>query len=355
MEASKTHISGIQQVGIGTAELPADWKWYRKNFGMDIRIFEDAAEAPLMTRYTGGEVRERVAALAMNMQGGGGFEIWQYRSRTPQPANFDITLGDLGFLMVRMKTRDAEQAYKTLKNNGAHLLTDVRTNPMGEKKFYLADPKGNWFEVVQTTEFFKTTKSPTGGVYGMVIGVSDMDKAIDFYGKLLGFDKILSDTSQIHEDLKGLPDANHVYRRVFLEQSKKTVGPFNPLLGTNRLELVQKQGGGGRKIFDGRFWGDLGFIHMCFDVVDMDGLKSKAAALGHPFTVDSANSFDMGKAAGRFAYVEDPDGALIEFVETHKLPLVEKWGWYVDLKKRSGQKSLPKWLLSCFSFNRVKN
>jgi hypothetical protein len=64
----------------------------------------------------------------------------------------------------------------------------------------------------------------------------------------------------------------------------------------------------------------------------------------------------MGKAAGRFGYVEDPDGALIEFVETHKLPIVEKWGWYVDLKRRSGKgKSLPRWLLNCFRFNRVKN
>jgi len=62
------HIGGIQQIGIGTGDLQGEWSWYRKNFGMDIRIFEDAAEAPLMTRYTGDEVQKRVAALAMNLR-----------------------------------------------------------------------------------------------------------------------------------------------------------------------------------------------------------------------------------------------------------------------------------------------
>ena len=355
MEELKTHISGIQQVGIGTADLHRDWKWYRKNFGMDIRIFEDAAEAPLMTRYTGDKVQERVAALAMNMEGGGGFEIWQYRSRRPQPAAFDIALGDYGFLAVRMKTRNIDHAHQILKKNGVHLVSAVQKNPTGTKKFYVADPNGYWFEVVEYTGVFQKQKAPTGGVYGMVIGVSDMDKALAFYGNLLGFDNIISDTTGVHEDFQGLPNANRSFRRVFIEQSHQTIGPFNPLLGKNQLELVENKSSDGRRIFKDRFWGDLGFIHMCFDVVDMEGLKAKAASLDYSFTVDSANSFDMGKAAGRFAYVEDPDGALIEFVETHKLPLVEKWGWYVDLKKRSGKKSLPNWLLKCFRFNRVKD
>jgi catechol 2,3-dioxygenase-like lactoylglutathione lyase family enzyme len=158
------------------------------------------------------------------------------------------------------------------------------------------------------------------------------------------------------EDFSGLPGSNQKFRRVILEKSKMPIGPFAPLLGTNQIELIEPLEKKGKKIFENRFWGDLGFIHLCFDVQDMDGLRARAEAQNHPFTVDSANSFDMGKAAGRFAYVEDPDGALIEFVETHKLPIVEKWGWYLNLKKRGDQgKSLPRWLLNCFRFNRVKN
>ena len=56
-------------------------------------------------------------------------------------------------------------------------------------------------------------------------------------------------------------------------------------------------------------------------------------------------SFDMGDASGHFTYIEDPDGTLIEFVETHKIPVVKKLGWFIDMKKRDPRKPLPKFLL----------
>ena len=81
-------ISGIQQIGIGIPDVHKAWKWYRHAFGIDIRMFEEAAEARLMTRYTGNEVHARHAALALHMGGGAGMEIWQFTSREPQPATF---------------------------------------------------------------------------------------------------------------------------------------------------------------------------------------------------------------------------------------------------------------------------
>jgi len=350
------HIGGIQQVGIGTSDLKKDWKWYRKHFGMDIRIFEDAAEAPLMIQYTGGEVQKRVAALAMNMQGGGGFEIWQYVSRKPQPADFPITLRERGIIAIKMKTKSASEAYEKLRKNGVNVLTSLGKDPGDSKHFYVADPQGNLFDISEGEEFFKASKSPTAGVYGAVIGVSDMEASLRFYREMLGFDRVLSDDTGVFADYSGLAGSNEKFRRVILGKSEMPLGPFAPLLGTNRVELLQSLEGRGKRIYENRYWGDLGFIHMCFDVQDMSGLKAKGAELGYPFTVDSADSFDMGKAAGRFGYVEDPDGSLIEFVETHKLPIVEKWGWFLNLKKRGDQgKSLPHWLLNCFRFNRVKD
>ena len=65
-------------------------------------------------------------------------------------------------------------------------------------------------------------------------------------------------------------------------------------------------------------------------------------------------SFDMGEAAGNFAYIQAPEGTLIEFVETHKIPIVKKIGWYIDLRKR-GYHPLPKWIMNMFRFMRVKD
>ena len=53
----------------------------------------------------------------------------------------------------------------------------------------------------------------------------------------------------------------------------------------------------------------------------------------------------MGEASGHFSYIEDPDGTLIEFVETYKIPVIKKIGWYLSLEKRDPKKPLPTWLL----------
>jgi hypothetical protein len=85
--------------------------------------------------------------------------------------------------------------------------------------------------------------------------------------------------------------------------------------------------------------GDCGFIHLCFDVLDM---KSKIHAEKHSFfTVDSNNTFEMDNASGRFCYLKILMVLLIELVETHKVPILKKIGWFMDLRKRDQEKPLP--------------
>ena len=63
----------------------------------------------------------------------------------------------------------------------------------------------------------------------------------------------------------------------------------------------------------------------------------------------------MGDAAGHFTYIEDPDGTLIEFVEAHKIPIMKKFGWHLNLKKRNPEKALPNWMLKTLAWNRINN
>ena len=62
----------------------------------------------------------------------------------------------------------------------------------------------------------------------------------------------------------------------------------------------------------------------------------------------------MGDAAGHFSYIEDPDGTLIEFVETHKLPILKKLGWNVNMRKRPAEAEVPNWVLKALKFSKVK-
>ena len=348
------HISGIQQIGIGVPDVHKAWAWYRKAFGIDVRMFEEAAEAALMTRYTGGEVHSRHAALALHMGGGAGMEIWQFTSREPQPAKFEGQLGDTGIFICKVKCMDAEAMHAEHAHRGIASLGPVHERPDGSKHFYLKDPHGYCFELVESKEWFGPA-AYGGGVGGAVLGVSDVEKSMALYRDVLGYDKVILDETGVQAPFAPLPGGGEGYRRVVLQRSEPTSGAFSQLLGGGEVELVQALDRAPKNLFEDRFWGDLGFIHICWDVRDMEALEQELKAAGFPFTVNSASSFDMGEASGQFTYVEDPDGTWVEFVETHKIPISQKLNWYLDTRKRPAAKALPKWMLKMLRFNRVKD
>jgi len=349
-------ISGIQQIGVGVSDVQSAFRWYRQTFGIDVPMFEEAAVAGLMLPYTGGQPQARHAILALNMQGGGGMEIWQYTGRTPQAPAFQPQLGDLGIFIAKIKCKDVAACFHDLQKRGVNLLTGLLPRPDEKDHFFLKDPWGNTFEIVPANDWF-TTNQPfqTGGMYGAVIGVSDIERSQKFYAEILGYDTVVYDQTSEFADLRGVDGGFGRYRRVLLRPAQRRVGPFSRLLGDSEIELVQALDRTPRPIYENRFWGDLGFIHLCFDMTGMAEMKAFTAERGHPFTVDSSGSFDMGEAAGYFSYVEDPDGTLIEFVETHKIPILKKLGWYLDLRKRSQPaRPLPNWMLKTLGFGRVK-
>ena len=351
-------IGGIQQIGIGVVNLYEAWKWYIELFGMDCRIFEDEAEAKLMLPFTGGIPRSRHAILTLNLQSGGGFEIWQHKGRVPLQKKEEIKLGDLGIITCKMKVKNIEDAYSFYKKRDTAIREGLLVDPSGKKHFFLKDPYGNIFQMVEGNNWFMDENKISGGSYGVIIGVSDIEKARSVYSDILGYDVVTYDSTGVFPDFAGIPGGENVFRRVLLRRSKPVKGPFSRILGNSEIELISA-GEPGKKIYKDRLWGDPGFIHLCFDIGYMDNLKSYCKEKGFPFRVDSkqsheGKSFDMGEAAGHFAYIEDPDGTLIEFVESHKLPIFKKFGWYLDLKKRGHEKSLPSWILKTMKFSRVK-
>lgn len=351
-------ICGIQQMGIGVKNLSEAWKWYIDQFGMDCRVFEDEAEAKLMLPYTGGQPRSRHAALALNLQGGGGFEIWQYKGREPVAFKGELKLNDLGIISCKMKVRNINEAFAFYMKNGITLSSEPQPDPSGLKTFFVKDQYGNLFQMIEASDWFMNEKKVSGGSYGAVIGVSDIEKARIVYSDILGYDIAAYDKTAVFPDLAMLPGGNEELRRVLLRRSQPMAGPFSRMFGNSEIELVSSPNRPGRKIFEGRFWGDLGFIHLCYDIRNMDALKSYCEKKGYPFSVDSkksheGNSFDMGEAAGHFSYIADPDGTLIEFVETHRIPLLKKFGWYLDLRKRDPFKPLPDWMVKTLRFSKV--
>jgi catechol 2,3-dioxygenase-like lactoylglutathione lyase family enzyme len=354
-------ISGVQQIGIGVENFEKAWKYYIEVFNMDCRILEDDTVAELMLPYTGNSPQKRHACIAINMQGGGGFEIWQYSNRKPKTIDFDINMGDFGVLVAKIKSRNVNLSFEEFKKNPKiQILGGLGKSIDGNHTFFIKDPFGNIFKIVHDDYILRDEGRTSGGPVGAMIGVSDIDKSLVVYRDILGYDKVITDQTGNFEDISALNSGTQKFRRLLLTHSEPRKGSFSKLFGPSYIELIQALERTPRKIYEGRFWGDPGFIQICFDIKNMDALRKKCESLGFPFTVDSSvkhnevNSFDMGEAAGHFTYIEDPDGNLIEFVETHKIPLIKKLGINLDLRKRDPEKSLPMWMLKALRFGRVK-
>lgn len=342
----KDYLSGIQQIGIGVKNADVCLRRYAALFGMDTLVFNDVSEATLMTQYTGGNVYKRQALLSLNMQGGGGFELWQFQNRKPVEAEQHPQYGDLGIYAAKLKCADVKKAFCNFSTMKALAVSAMQQDAKGDPHFYVSDEYNNQFNIVSGNHWFQQKGKTVGGVTGAVIGVSDMDRSLAFYQWLLNVSDTAYDTL-ISED-------GQQYRKVLLQKHPTGKGAFGKLLGSVEIELVQCLDRQPVKIYANRYWGDCGFIHLCFDVFDMCGLKKASQEKGYAFTVDSMNSFDMEAASGRFCYMEDPDGTLIELVETHKVPIFKKWGLYLNLKKRDLRKPLPDWMIKLLALSKVK-
>lgn len=354
MSTDSIYINGIQQVGVGCADAPATFAWYNRHLGFDIKVFEDVATANLMTNYTGSNAMQRHAYLAMNMRGGGGLEIWQFTNRKPTPPDFEIRIGDLGINYVKIRSNDINASFTIMSNAETAWQGSIQKDPQGRPSFFFKDPWQNLVEIIEDPYTYTSTGNPFGGVMGFAVGVSDLTKSHAFYSQVLGYDKALKTQSDYQEDFQGLLGSEDKISRQILRQTSPGKGGFSALLGPTELECICNQSAPVKQIYKDRFWGDLGYIHACFDVSGMKALRTKAEQLGYAFTVDSAESFDMGDAAGHFAYVEDPDGTLIELVETHQVPILKSIGWSINMKNRSPEKPLPNWLIKAMRIHRVK-
>ncbi len=349
-------VSGIQQVGVGCENFSDAWRWYIEMFNMNVRILEDDTVAERMLPYTGGKAQKRHACIAVNLQGGGGFEIWQYSERKPQPVPFRVQVGDLGIFAAKIKSRDVKAFHAQLSSK-YDKVGKLSSTPAGVPCFTVEDPWGNYFQVVEDDYVFIEQHCLNGGIVGASTGCTDIDKTIPLYRDVLGYDKIVYDVTGTFDDLASMAGGTERYRRVLLASSSKRKGAFVPLFGESTVELLQALDRTPRKIYEGRFWGDPGFIQICFDVTNMRALEKHCNALGFPFTVDSCKGnehFDMGEASGHFTYVEDPDGTLIELVEAHKLTILKRPHLFIDMLKRPREKAFPKLFFRLMAMNKVK-
>ena len=249
-------ISGIQQIGVGVVNFKEAWKWYIEMFGMDVRALEDDTVAERMLPYTGGKPQKRHACIALNLQGGGGFEIWQYSERKPVPSSSPVEAGDLGVFAANIKTRDAvsfrNQLLSKIQKSDGSSVGELTELPDGTQCFFIRDPWGNWFQAVEDKSIFIEDHKLNGGIVGAMIGSTDIDRVIPLYRDVLGYDTVVYDRTGEFEDLKSLPGGNGKFRRVLLSYKEARKGALADLYGKSSIELVQAYDREPKRLFEGR-------------------------------------------------------------------------------------------------------
>lgn len=348
-------INGFQHIGVAVSDMDHSLKFYRKYFGLDIPFFDSVAAAPLMQSHTQGDVITKRASMVLNLAGGCAMEVIQATSFTAKGPSFQPELGDLGIYVTQVKCPDITAAHQFATNQGDVKTTSLRKRFDGSDTFFLFDPDGNVFQYVTGGEWYTQPRGISGGVMGCTIGVSDMDRALELYRDILGYDKIALDVEGVHQEWSGLPGAERNFRRVVLEQSRPPGGGFAKISARNFIELVEDKDRKPRRIFEDRIWADLGFVHLGLDVRGMKPLGEALAGKGFAFRCDSNDALDMGNTKVHCTYIDDPDETWLEMIEVHKVPIVEKWGIYLNVAKRDPEKPLPDFMLKALRFSRIKD
>jgi lactoylglutathione lyase len=116
--------------------------------------------------------------------------------------------------------------------------------------------------------------------------VKDLDRSLDFYGRLLGFKKLY----ELAGEAKGVQ-----FKSVYLQISRDQFLELFPGGTTESPWSMQR----------------IGVSHLCLEVDNLDESVKLMEANGIPFLITPR----IGQDRTRLFWVEDPDGNKIEFMQ----------------------------------------
>jgi catechol 2,3-dioxygenase-like lactoylglutathione lyase family enzyme len=149
------------------------------------------------------------------------------------------------------------------------------------------------------------------GVDHVGVGVGDIDAAIDFYARSVGFDRVLFDWTGELGGLEAYAGRAPHARIAMLENSGATP------IGAGRVKLVQMLGDGGPPpVPEGQAWGEVGVCEICLHVRGVTEVHTSLVAAGceelmPPISASVVpNDVDLD-----ISYVADPWGTKLELIE----------------------------------------
>lgn len=313
-------INGLQHIGYGVKDLEKSYNFYKKLFGYNITLndltIEDYDMAPIV-----GSVEVIHSLMAVNLNGGSSIELIQHKSSPIKPMPDNI-YNNLGILETAYKVNSIEKVIEKFKNQGINIITPILetklTNGKVWKSVYMKDPDNLTIQLIEEISNNKKTSQDKPCVYGsfMVgISVSDLENSIKFYSEVLGFENIIYRYHGTDQELELLTGREINSKVAILERRAPVKNHLSSILPKGTVKLIEVEGESKKHIYKGRRWGDIGCMELSMDVVDLNEtieyFNSKNVKLYY-----NKKEIDMGWGSkGYVAYIRDPDGTIIEFVE----------------------------------------
>jgi catechol 2,3-dioxygenase-like lactoylglutathione lyase family enzyme len=152
------------------------------------------------------------------------------------------------------------------------------------------------------------------GISYVGIGVSNMERSLEFYRHMLGFKEVVFDYTGVLPGIERVTAESETRARVVMLKSEHT-GP----LGLGMIELVclsHPRKADPCPIGLNRIFGDIAILETCINTsLSMEKISARLSEKRIKFLLGpGTGSFPPYDAVANYAYIKDPDGGLIEFI-----------------------------------------
>jgi catechol 2,3-dioxygenase-like lactoylglutathione lyase family enzyme len=136
------------------------------------------------------------------------------------------------------------------------------------------------------------------------VTVSDLERSLAFYRDVLGLKEVERHRLEGEgiSKMAGKPDV--------VMQVVRLAAPQTPGILLDLQQYLQPKG----KLSDAKL-GDVAHSHICYGVPDVHGAYKELTALGVKF-ISEPVSFDLGWGIVHVVFLEDPDGYILELVQS---------------------------------------
>jgi len=314
-------ITALQHVGIAVQDPEASFRFFHDMLGFKLRTGDE------VFNLDGGGVvishpsRFRVV-LGMNPRGGAMVELIENQTSPWQARAVPSSWAAPGIVEIGITTWDLETVFRELARRGVFFLTPILRLPWSsasqERFAYIEGPEGL---LIRLTDHGTDAPPGTGGIQDVTIHVKEMSRARAFYERILGFTIVAGEFQgkiQGMEPVAG-PGEFHVVALEHPQHRKPHFSHFPP--ATIRLVQVTSPPRLSKPIQEDRAETarediHAGILEVALDVIDHreteETLRRRGGEWLRPFSEVRRDNVT------HFAYMRDPEGTLVEFVEIEK-------------------------------------